>query len=758
MTRRRRSSTQQDQEDISRKQFEAFIVPFGWKPNDIKPDLGEDFFIQIYDQGNSTGLSLYVQLKSVKNIDDHRLKSGDISYPFDAVDLEHWENHTPPVYLIVWDVHQNKGWWMSVGEAISYLKRNNPNWRKKNNVSIQIPSDKILDVVGLKRIRRDLADLYFPIIAKDKTIDIHARFQFPPTPEGKQKLAEFERHISAGDIVELDGRYIQKFELPDFWKRLYGEIDIPSMHLRLGPTKNPVMQPAQIEFFSPEVGTERIPYVELRSVKQGQDEITLSNDAQNIPIRIRIILNSKEKKYIHTYTLSYANIDGYTTRRHLRIQQILEKGGHLEITLLKTGHIDHLPIRPGNAAPIDPKMLAFVEKVCAIQDATGININLPDDGSYTSKDEAAAQELVSIIETGKYAETGKTASIELRKPAIVMLTEIHEKKQQPLRFRFISDNSFVDLLTEQIEMGPMIQYITGQWEMPIKDVRAWLESATEEDHLKVKLIDVEMVEEFDNWLPDKDISEENTSRWIKRLIEIEDDIHYQEYASEDEPEFGYYQGSLPILISAPHGAAHTRNGRQKDEDEFTASLAFLLGEETGSHAFYARRKSITDPNVDPAAPYKEGLAKIIRENGIRFVLDLHGVRGDRTYGIELGTADNQSCSKEEKDLIVSTLNEFGFVNDHTERFQKLWIDKVNKGAGVNGETIIRFVSKNDDLNISAAQFELNANLRIPQRKSDATQAGTPFEGDPTMIARTIQAFKKLVFRLALHINDKDKSN
>jgi hypothetical protein len=98
---------------------------------------------------------------------------------------------------------------------------------------------------------------------------------------------------------------------------------------------------------------------------------------------------------------------------------------------------------------------------------------------------------------------------------------------------------------------------------------------------------------------------------ISRLMELETDIRYQEYATE--PEYRYSAGTRPILISAPHGAAHTRNGNSKDEDEFMAGMARLLGERTSAHVLYSRRISATDPNTDPIAPYKKYLHEIIQK-------------------------------------------------------------------------------------------------------------------------------------------------
>jgi hypothetical protein len=59
----RRLTWQLDQEEESRDQFKQALR--GWLCNPTSRDLGEDFFVSVYDSdGCSTGLSFCVQLKS----------------------------------------------------------------------------------------------------------------------------------------------------------------------------------------------------------------------------------------------------------------------------------------------------------------------------------------------------------------------------------------------------------------------------------------------------------------------------------------------------------------------------------------------------------------------------------------------------------------------------------------------------------------------------------------------------------------------
>ena len=195
----------------------------------------------------------------------------------------------------------------------------------------------------------------------------------------------------------------------------------------------------------------------------------------------------------------------------------------------------------------------------------------------------------------------------------------------------------------------------------------------------------------------------------KMLVELENDIRYQDYASNSEPEYLHVVGTVPILISAPHGAVHTRNG-DKEEDEYTAGLARLVGERTGAHVLYARRKSKTDPNADTAAPYKYSLMEIVRQNNIRFVIDIHGANEERDFGVAIGTMHGQSCSEREKEIIIGSFEKHS-ISSIGNRTSRLDIDNQFPGEGDgHREPIIRFCR---NISVAAAQIEINAKLRNP---------------------------------------------
>jgi hypothetical protein len=209
---------------------------------------------------------------------------------------------------------------------------------------------------------------------------------------------------------------------------------------------------------------------------------------------------------------------------------------------------------------------------------------------------------------------------------------------------------------------------------------------------------------------------------------------------------GYIGGRLPVLVSAPHAAAHFRKGEIKEEDEYTGALAQLVGELSGAHVLYVRRKLAGDPNYDTHAPYKEALRQEVERHRLRFVLDLHGARQDRDFGLALGTLNGRSCPGQMA-LILEVLKAHGFQRDilpstGPKRLSRLDVDNQYSGARIKGqETVTRFAWER--LGIPAAQVEINAWLRVVNRKADATHP-EEFQGDPAGIERTIASLTALV--------------
>jgi hypothetical protein len=242
---------------------------------------------------------------------------------------------------------------------------------------------------------------------------------------------------------------------------------------------------------------------------------------------------------------------------------------------------------------------------------------------------------------------------------------------------------------------------------------------------------------------------------LQQLIELETPITYREPPEEGRPPFIHEPGQLPVLLSAPHGAAHWRNGRYKQEDEYTAAIARLVAAETGAHVLYSYALSDSDPNWDSESPYKHFLRMLVAQFGIGFVLDIHGMSNLHRIGVAIGTIGGVSCPAYEA-LIVENLKAQSFIEttaEQAQQFERLYWDHFVLNhhrftGGLASHTVTRYVS--EELQVAAAQIELCGSLRIVRPRSISNKR-QGFRGDPVGIRRTLATLQAIVLNLSVQL-------
>ena len=231
---------------------------------------------------------------------------------------------------------------------------------------------------------------------------------------------------------------------------------------------------------------------------------------------------------------------------------------------------------------------------------------------------------------------------------------------------------------------------------------------------------------------------------MDELLEDIKRIEYSkiEYDRESEDYFEFKEGNIPVLISAPHGAKHFREGKWKGEDEYTASIAIKLGEVTGAHVIYVKNKTREDSNRSEETKYKGKIKQIIEEYGIRFVADIHGVDRDKRFKICAGVVDDdvEKCSCPTfKGIIAAALRDF----QEPPIFNRPLCKARGKG------TVTSFARHT--CGIESAQFEINAKYRIVERKPDSSKAKNgeepAFRAGAKDVLELFTCLKELILRI-----------
>ena len=240
-----------------------------------------------------------------------------------------------------------------------------------------------------------------------------------------------------------------------------------------------------------------------------------------------------------------------------------------------------------------------------------------------------------------------------------------------------------------------------------------------------------------------------TEQHIKRLIEIESQVHYSLPPDIPRRPFVVIERKSPVLISAPHGAISLRNDQKQlwhEEDEYTAGMALLLGELCQASVIASTWKTIdSDPNYhfELRSPYKQEIRRLVKSKDIYWVIDLHGAGlNSTTLGkdklIDIGTRKDEKSFNPEtvklfKDLLINNLRK-NYISE----------DEFSAYATKTRMSITAFCHQT--LGIDAMQIEMKPHVRVPMRRVDSSayHSGEHFDPEPTKVIGMIQALVDLI--------------
>lgn len=302
-----------------------------WMPNEPNLDLGEDFLVNVYENGRSTGLTLFVQHKSTDNIEKFKLKGhAAFSYPIHVADLIHWRKSATPVYLIVCDAKiKSQRYYLGLYESFfSELGADNQTWRDQETVNVRIPTKNLFDELAFSKIKRELANHFEPIyLKKHNGIGFKLSLSFPSTPEGRKNLDAFNRFIDAGHPVTLGRECIKEFRFSEWYERLYGPAETDSLTLSPSTTKKSIR--IRFEAVPDDGSPPASQIINFKVIRGGRRETVLSNEASEAPI-VFTMKAVRDGEHMHVTTNFKMRHNGNTlfdTRDALHFLLTVKRGG-----------------------------------------------------------------------------------------------------------------------------------------------------------------------------------------------------------------------------------------------------------------------------------------------------------------------------------------------------------------------------------------------------------------------------------------------
>ena len=241
-----------------------------------------------------------------------------------------------------------------------------------------------------------------------------------------------------------------------------------------------------------------------------------------------------------------------------------------------------------------------------------------------------------------------------------------------------------------------------------------------------------------------------TEQHIQRLIQIESQVHYSTPPDPPRRPFVIIERDSPVLFSAPHGAICLRNSENAlwhEEDEYTASMAILLGEICNTSVIASTWKTIdSDPNfhLERRSLYKQEIRRLIESKHIKWVFDLHGASSnsttlDKNAIVDFGTRkEHKSFNPETLNILKEKIaNRLGGSNIISE-------NKFPAYATKNKMSVTAFC--HEELNIDAIQIEMKPLIRIPVRRIDSSAYlnGEHFIGQEPNVILLIQSIAEVI--------------
>lgn len=123
------------------------------------------------------------------------------------------------------------------------------------------------------------------------------------------------------------------------------------------------------------------------------------------------------------------------------------------------------------------------------------------------------------------------------------------------------------------------------------------------------------------------------------------------------------KGSIPILFSSPHCIYQTLpEGNIKKSEPYTKAISLYLNKHYNTYSIIKNKDTGIDSNRDNYDNYNIELRRIIKDNNIKLVIDLHGASKLREFDIEFGTLNNLTADFSTIKELEDSFKENGVTN------------------------------------------------------------------------------------------------
>ena len=179
-------------------------------------------------------------------------------------------------------------------------------------------------------------------------------------------------------------------------------------------------------------------------------------------------------------------------------------------------------------------------------------------------------------------------------------------------------------------------------------------------------------------------------------MNFKDEINELENKNIDN-DYVVLKGEIPILFSTPHTMLQKReDGTKKLDEPYTKAISLYLNKHCKTYSIVKINDTGIDSNRDNYDDYNVEMRRLIKDNNIKLVIDLHGASKERDFDVEFGTLNNLSA-------------DFSTIKELEEAFYENGITNIMHNDPFKGGAITQGVFGLTDVDV--IQLEINGRFR-----------------------------------------------
>lgn len=162
-------------------------------------------------------------------------------------------------------------------------------------------------------------------------------------------------------------------------------------------------------------------------------------------------------------------------------------------------------------------------------------------------------------------------------------------------------------------------------------------------------------------------------------------------------DFKILKGKIPILFSAAHTMIQNQDdGTIKLNEPYTKAISLYLNKNYNVYSIIKNNDTGIDSNRNNYDSYNVEMRRLIKENNIKLVIDLHGASKNRNFDIEFGTLNNLTA-------------DFSTIKELEEAFTENGITNISHNNIFKGGAITQGIYALSDVEV--IQIEINGKYR-----------------------------------------------